>query len=310
MIKATGAPTRRVEALTEDAGFLLGHSELEHRRLMIQAHYMRPWTTRFLRSAGLEQGMSVLDAGAGLGDVSLVAAEIVGPRGSVVGVERDTASVDKARRRAASESVSEYVRFHVASLDDFETATRFDALVGRFVLQYQPDPAATLRRLARLVRPGGIVAFHDMDFSNSPTSWPPCELWDECYALLAKLGRARGVPPDFGPRLSRTFLDAGLPWPTVDVAGTAGGKPGSALFSWLGSAVQALMPHLQEAGIDVPPGIRYDDSPATTLERAVTECGSQVLGPVQYGVWTRTPSAPVGSGDGYGTAAVQTAGRD
>jgi hypothetical protein len=62
-----------------EAGYLLGHSELEHRRLLIQASYVRPWTTRFLRSAGVSQGMSVLDIGSGLGDTSFIAAEIVGP---------------------------------------------------------------------------------------------------------------------------------------------------------------------------------------------------------------------------------------
>ncbi|MEK8169871.1 hypothetical protein NKH77_08860 [Streptomyces sp. M19] len=85
MIKATGPRGEGFEAVTNDAGRLLGHAELEHRRLMVQAHLTRPWTARFLRAAGLDQGMSVLDAGSGLGDVSLVAAEIVGPGGRVVG---------------------------------------------------------------------------------------------------------------------------------------------------------------------------------------------------------------------------------
>ncbi|WP_084259276.1 methyltransferase domain-containing protein [Microtetraspora malaysiensis] len=73
-------------------GYLLGHSELEHRRLLVQASYVRPWTTRLLRRAGLTEGMSVLDIGSGLGDVAFIAAEIVGPGGRVIGVERDPAA--------------------------------------------------------------------------------------------------------------------------------------------------------------------------------------------------------------------------
>jgi hypothetical protein len=126
--------------------------------------------------------------------VSLIAAELVGPSGRVTGVERDAAAVAKARARAETEGCSPYVTFCNSSLDDFDSDVPFDALIGRFVLQYQPDPAAALRRLVRLVRSGGIVVFHDMDFSNTQTSWPPCAVWDDAYALLAKLFRASDIP--------------------------------------------------------------------------------------------------------------------
>src|SRR5262249_36160967 len=41
----------------------------------------------------------------------------------------------------------------------------FDAAVGRLILMYLPDPAAALRRAAGLVRPGGLVCFHESDLS-------------------------------------------------------------------------------------------------------------------------------------------------
>jgi ubiquinone/menaquinone biosynthesis C-methylase UbiE len=272
-----------------ESSYLLGHSGAEYRRLMIQAHFMRPWTERFLRAAGLTDGMSVLEAGSGLGDVTLLAAGIVGPAGHVLGVERDAATMEAARGRAVSEGVSDYVDFQVGSVDDFASETRFDALIGRFVLQYQPDPAATLGRLARFVRPGGIIAFHDMDFSNEETSWPPCREWDDSYALLRKLFHANGVPPDFGRRLARVFLDAGLPWPTTDVVVASGGRPGSTLFPWLGSALEAIAPGLEKAGIEPPAGVVLDRTVTATLEKAVVEQGSHVLGSVQYGAWVRVP---------------------
>jgi ubiquinone/menaquinone biosynthesis C-methylase UbiE len=275
--------------LTDGTAYVLGHSDHEHQRLMTQSRLMRPWTTRFFRAAGLTEGMSVLDAGSGLGDVALLVADIVGSGGRVLGVERDAATTDKARRRAASEDCSGVVEFQVADLDEFGSPTQFDALVGRFVLQYQPDPAAALRRLTRLVRPGGIVVFHDMDFSNQNPTWPPCRIWDECYPLLTKLFQAAGTPPDFGRRLTRTFLDAGLPWPTVEAVGLSGGAPGSALFSWLSTAMLAVEPQLRRAGIELPAGVTFDDTLAERLETAVLEQGSQILGPIQYGAWTRLP---------------------
>ncbi|MEK8169872.1 methyltransferase domain-containing protein [Streptomyces sp. M19] len=133
----------------------------------------------------------------------------------------------------ASESCSEYVSFHVGSLDGFETDERFDALIGRFVLPYQRDPAATLRRLARLVRPGGIVAFHEMDLGNGHTSWPPCAVGRVLRAAgqaVAGARRTAGLRPSADPYVPRR----GLPWPDAEVAGTAGASraprssPGSA----------------------------------------------------------------------------------
>jgi SAM-dependent methyltransferase len=282
-----------VAAANGDGGnpdnYLLGHSDLEHRRLMIQSAFLRPWTTRYLRAAGISEGMSVLDIGSGLGDIALIAAGIVGPGGRVVGVERDPSAVTTARGRAESEGFADYVRIEQAALDDFDTADRFDALVGRFVLQYQPDPAAALRRLARFVRPGGIIVMHDMDFGDSDVSFPVCQLWNDFYALPGELFRASGIAPDFGRHLTRTFLDAGLPWPHVESGTTTGGKPGSTVFAWLGSVVQAIEPLLTAAGIELPSGARIDDGLTAALEKAVLDSRSMVLGSTQYGAWVRLP---------------------
>lgn len=179
------------------ADYLLGHSALEHRRLLIQASYVRPWTTRFLLRAGLTEGMSVLDLGSGLGDVAFIAAEIVGPAGRVVGVERDPAAVAAARHRAACGGYADTVSFDNIELADFTATAMFDALVGRFILQYLPDPAAALNRLVRFVRPGGIVVMHDMDVSNLDVSFPRCQAWNDCYAVLSQLFLANGIAPDF-----------------------------------------------------------------------------------------------------------------
>jgi 2-polyprenyl-3-methyl-5-hydroxy-6-metoxy-1,4-benzoquinol methylase len=275
--------------VSAEAAYLLGHSELEHRRLTIQSHYLRPLTSRFFLEAGLTQGMTVLDAGSGLGDAALVAAEIVGPAGRVVGVERDEAAVNTARARIDAEGLADTVSFHSQTLDEFQPDGPFDALVGRFVLQYQPDPAATLRRLASFVRPGGIIVFHDMDFSNEVASWPPCELWDTCYGLLAALFNASAVPPDFGRRLARVFLDAGLPWPQVEISGLPGGGPGSTVYAWLGSALQAVKPLLDAAEIECPADVAFDRTLPGALERAALDQGSLVMGSTQYGAWTRVP---------------------
>src|SRR5262249_15552909 len=155
-------------------------------RLMLQARVLRPYTERYFRAAGLVPGMTVLDVGSGMGDVALLAADIVGPGGKVVGVDRDPAALENARRRTMEQGCSSWVDFHTSSLDEFKTADRFDALVGRYVLLYQPDAAATLRHLLAYVKSGGVVVFHDIDFPDPRPSYPPAPIYDQAYALLGE----------------------------------------------------------------------------------------------------------------------------
>src|SRR6266849_10580117 len=79
--------------------YLLGSTDAEHERLIRQAVRLAPVTERFFRQAGIGPGQRVLDLGSGVGDVTMLAAGLVGPSGEVVGVERDTRSIARARQR-------------------------------------------------------------------------------------------------------------------------------------------------------------------------------------------------------------------
>src|SRR5262249_1999306 len=73
----------------------------EQRRLASQAELFDPLTERLFRTAGLGNGMRVLDLGSGAGDVAMLAARLVGREGEVVGVERDPEEVASATARVA-----------------------------------------------------------------------------------------------------------------------------------------------------------------------------------------------------------------
>jgi ubiquinone/menaquinone biosynthesis C-methylase UbiE len=75
--------------MTHEPKYILGHSPAVICRWMTQADILRPTTERLLRVAGVSKGMQVLDLGCGADDVSILAAEIVGPSGSVVGIDRN-----------------------------------------------------------------------------------------------------------------------------------------------------------------------------------------------------------------------------
>jgi ubiquinone/menaquinone biosynthesis C-methylase UbiE len=223
------------------SNYVLGQSDHEYERLMLQARILRPYTENFFRAAGLAAGMRVLDVGAGMGDVALLSADIVGPGGRVLGVDRDATALDNARRRTDEQGCSSWVEFQASDLDEFATKDQFDALVGRYVLLYQPDPSSTIRSLLRSVKLGGIIVFHEFDFHGPHASYPPCSLFDQVNMLVGEVFR-RGGAPAFGRRLGKTFLDAGLPFPTIAAEIIIGGGPGSYVYAWIAKTLISVAP--------------------------------------------------------------------
>lgn len=256
---------------------------------MLQARILRPYTEAYFRTAGLVPGMRVLDLGSGVGDVALLAGDIVGPGGRVLGLDRDAGGLERARQRTLEQRCSPWVSFQATNLDDFSTTEQFDAVVGRFILMYQPDAAATLRRMVQFLKTGGIVVFHECDLICPHPSFPPCELFDQVFALMTEVFRRAGVPPDFGRRLGKTYRDADLPFPTIVGETIPGGGRGSYLYPWLASTIVSLSPRFADLGLSLPPGIVADDTLAAKLEEAAVALETQITGSLMFGAWTRKP---------------------
>jgi demethylmenaquinone methyltransferase/2-methoxy-6-polyprenyl-1,4-benzoquinol methylase len=145
-----------------------------------------PRWRRFLVSR-IEAGPrdTVLDVATGTG---AVARELIRQkRCTVVGLDQSPEMLAEARRRLGPD-----VRLVDATADriPFPDGT-FDALTFTYLLRYVADPAATLRELARVVRPGGTIA--SLEFGLPRGMWRP--LW-ELYvrALLPAAGRAISPP--------------------------------------------------------------------------------------------------------------------
>ena len=106
------------ETNTREARYILGHSEAEIIRLQTQAKILRPITERLLQRAGIRPGMRVLDLGSGAGDVAMLAAQLVGPSGSVVGIDRNPQVLSIAMERAGRRGFR-HLSFHEASVETF-----------------------------------------------------------------------------------------------------------------------------------------------------------------------------------------------
>ena len=268
--------------------YVLGNGEQEQRRLKLQAKFLEKWTEQFLLSAGLEPGMRVLDLGCGMGDVALLAARLVGTRGHVTGIDRDIVVIERARERIRPEGRGSDIQFIQSDLFDFEDAGHFDAVIGRYVLLYQPDPAAAISYAAKQVRSGGLIFFHEMDFANPVRSYPEKTLFGAMETLLAETFRRAGFWPDAGLHLTRFFLDAGLPWPTIRAEVPVGGEPGSSIYQWLTETMRSLLPRMKQFGLASAAELQLDTLVAR-MEAEARASQSQIVGPLQFAGWSRKP---------------------
>jgi SAM-dependent methyltransferase len=286
--------------------YVLGRSEAETRRLILQHLIYAPLTRRVFEAAGVGAGMRVLDVGSGAGDVALLLADLVGPTGRVVGVDQNAAILDTARARVAAAGWRN-VEFHAGEAAEVAPGEVFDAAVGRWVLMYQPDPAALLRRLATRLRVGGVMAFHENAFGYPPGTFPPSELSQQVQRWSLPPGAAGGPPsgppgaapgkppgpggPEMrmGTKLFQTYLDAGLPAPQLRLEAPIGGGPDWPGYEYTAETLRSLLPALQRfTGVDAA-DVGIDTLAERMRQDAVGGRRVQML-PMMIGAWARRPA--------------------
>jgi ubiquinone/menaquinone biosynthesis C-methylase UbiE len=184
-------------------------------------------TRRLFEDAGIRRGMKVLDVGSGAGDVALLVAELVGPTGTVVGVDVNPAVLATARGRAAAGGLA-HVRFLEGDVRTIALPDDFDAVVGRLVLLYVGDPVEAVRAAAGHVPPGGIVAFQEFEMTL-PYAWASAgflsPLMRQLWTWVCRVFERSGAHVSMGMALHRTFVDTGLGPPELSLHAPVGGAP-------------------------------------------------------------------------------------
>jgi len=264
--------------------YILGHSDSELRRLMFQAAILRPITERLLQEAGLVRGMRVLDIGSGAGDVAMLAAELVGPTGSVVGVDRSAETLAMARERAA-EAGHRNIKFLEGEAEDLPSRMEFDFAIGRYVLVHQADPAKLIQAVASHVRPGGAVAFHEVGLYGEARSLPPVALYTQVWSWVLEAFNSVMLHPDAGGRMIAHFRAAGLSDPKMFCDVPVGGGRESAVYAWIVLTLHNLLPHLEKMGSTSVAEVDIDTL-EERLAAAVIDTNAQILGPMQFCGWS------------------------
>jgi SAM-dependent methyltransferase len=268
---------------TEASEYVLGHSASELRRLIEQAAFFGDLTADVFRRAELRPGMSVLDVGCGAGDVAFLAASLVAPTGRVLGIDKSPDALSMARTRAEAAG-ADNIEFEIADAATFHSTRKFDAIVGRLVLAYQPDPAAVLRHLASQLRDGGVIVFQECDLSTASTK-PELPLFTRMVGHVVETFRRAHLEADMGSRLHAAFCAAGLPAPRMIAAARVESGEHSLAYAAVAKVVDSAAPMMERLGVAT-----VEELQLATLEdrlrEEVTRADAVVFMPRFVGAWT------------------------
>ena len=229
-----------------DAAYTLGRTSHETTRLIEQSRIYGPSTQRLCERAGITKGMRILEIGSGAGDVALMLAERVGPTGQVVGVDVNPSILDTARQRAADAGIQN-VEFIAGDARTLTFSDTFDAIVGRFVLMYMANPRKAFAKLITHLKPYGIVAFQEPEYTLYPALLhPDTPLINQLIQWILGVFEHSGAHLDMGIGLYRAFVDAGLPPPRMHLESPIGAAETWAGYRYMATIFQSLLPLLEK----------------------------------------------------------------
>lgn len=230
--------------------YVLGTHDAEIERLGLQH---RVWRARALDAfdrAGIGRGQTVIDVGAGPGFVTQDLAEIVGPVGRVVAVERSARFLDMLSLRMRRGGLANVEAIEADIVDGPLPETGADALWCRWVMCFVADPRAALRNMLSSLRPGGVAVFHEYADYETWRLMPRRAALEDYVEAVMTSWRATGGEPDIALDLPSWLIEEGYAVevrPFLDVV-----RPASFTWEWLSSFVDAGGRRLAELGYLTP----------------------------------------------------------
>lgn len=185
------------------------------KRLNILSEVLHSSTVALLKSNGLSEGMSFLDAGCGGGNVSRIAAGIVGPTGTVTAVDFDP-EIIALNQKEQTENNTTNINYLVSDIYNLPFNNQFDIAYARFLLSHLKDPELALSGMMKSVKPGGRVIVADVHFSGH-FCYPENAAFYQYVDLYTTAGEHRGQHPEIGPALPQMFRKCGMKGISFDV---------------------------------------------------------------------------------------------
>jgi SAM-dependent methyltransferase len=263
-------------------GYVLGHTDAELKRLATQARLIDPITKRFLVSAGIKKGMRILDVGSGAGDVAILLAGLVGRKGEIVGTDLALTAIEAAERRVKASSLSN-VTFRHGDPTVMLFDKPFDAVVGRYVLQFIPNPSAAIGHLSRHLRRGGLMFFHELDWGGARSS-PTVPTYDRVCGWITRTIEGGGAQVRLGAHLASAFQRGGLSNPTLRLESVIASRPAAVdAIHLVTDVVATQLPNMERMGITKASEVELP----TLAQRILAEVGADgtLVGRAEVGAW-------------------------
>ena len=271
----------------EHPEYILGHAANELDRLIRQAAFFGDLTAHTLKLAGLAPGMRVLDVGCGAGDVSLLAASIVGSSGNVTGVDLNADAVAFARTRIEGAKIPN-ITVEAGDITTLPYAAEFDAVIGRLVLMYLGDPVAGVTAFKRYVKPGGLIYFQEFCVPGV-MSEPEVSTYRQARHYIEESFSRAKIRLYTGMHLTRIYREAGLPAPSLLGMSRVESGPDSPAYEYMAQTVRSLLPLIEKTGVATAAEIQLDTLAARMREEAVGLNATLHL-PELIAGWTRVPA--------------------
>jgi ubiquinone/menaquinone biosynthesis C-methylase UbiE len=147
--------------MATERDYVLGTHEEELARLGLQHRIWRPVALTCWQEAGITIGNHVIDLGAGPGYAAADLAEIVGPAGKVVAVERSTNFVRALQERCQARGLTNLEVHELDLMTDELPDGKYDFSWCRWVASFVSNPKLLVEKLSRVLQKGGIALFHE-----------------------------------------------------------------------------------------------------------------------------------------------------
>jgi SAM-dependent methyltransferase len=217
--------------MTVERDYLLGTHDEEIERLGLQHRVWREHALKGWARAGITTGDVVIDVGCGPGYAALDLADLVGPTGKVVALDQSERFLSALRHAAEAHGLHHVVPYSVDLGSDDWPDVVADAAWCRWVAAFLPDPGVMVNRLARALRPGGVLVAHEYADYRSWKLLPPSAEFDAFVDGVITSWRGSGGEPDAGLSLPAQLEAAGFEilslTPIVSVA-----SPADLIWQW------------------------------------------------------------------------------
>jgi SAM-dependent methyltransferase len=196
--------------MSDERQYVLGTEQDEIERLGLQHRVWREHMLEGWDRAGIPEGGTAIDVGAGPGYASVDLAARVGPAGRVIALERSARFLAAAAERAGRAGYANVeTREHDVSAEPFGENVA-DFAWCRWVLSFVAEPRRTVAHIARALRPGGTAIFHEYADYGAWRTMPPEPDVERFRSLVIRSWRDSGGEPDVALHLPNWLTDAGL----------------------------------------------------------------------------------------------------